>query len=109
MGATRAAACVPEVTTEWIALERIIKLQLRRWVVDEDDLNDMTQECLGKVWLKGGTFRGTSTDASSSCATSTITHPRISAVSSTSRHRRFGAGSRECVVEGQLWRLERER
>ena len=29
-------------------------------VVDEDDLEDMTQECLAKVWLKGGTFRGQS-------------------------------------------------
>lgn len=60
MGATRAADCVPEAAAEWVALERIIKLQLRCWVVDEDDLADMTQDCLAKVWLKGGTFRGQS-------------------------------------------------
>ncbi len=60
MGATRAAGRVPEAIAEWLAVEQIIKLQLRRWVVDEDDLEDMTQECLAKVWLKGGTFRGQS-------------------------------------------------
>jgi DNA-directed RNA polymerase specialized sigma24 family protein len=52
VGATRAAGRVPEATAEWLAVEQIIKLQLRRWVVDEDDLEDMTQECLAKVWLK---------------------------------------------------------
>ena len=60
MGAERAGSRIPEAAAEWVALERIIKLQLRRWVVDEDDLEDMTQDCLAKVWLKGGTFSGQS-------------------------------------------------
>ena len=60
MGATRSAGCVPEAAAEWVALERIIKLQLRRWIVDEDVLADVTQDCLVKVWLKGGAFRGQS-------------------------------------------------
>ena len=38
MGAERAGSRIPEAAAEWVALERIIKLQLRRWVVDEDDL-----------------------------------------------------------------------
>ena len=60
MGAKGAAGCLPEATAEWVSLERIIRIQLRHWVVDEDDVADMTQDCLAKVWLKGGTFRGRS-------------------------------------------------
>ena len=60
MGATRAGGCVPEAAAQWVALERIIKLQLRRWIVDEDELADVTQDCLAKIWMKGGTFRGQS-------------------------------------------------
>ena len=43
---------------DWSALEQDIKARLRCWVRDEDDVSDLTQDCLTKVWVKSGTFRG---------------------------------------------------
>lgn len=45
---------------DWVALEKEIKGRLRGWVADEDDVCDLAQDCLTKVWLKGGTFSGQS-------------------------------------------------
>ena len=45
---------------DWVTLEREIKGRLRGWMTDEDDVSDLAQDCLTKVWLKGGTFSGRS-------------------------------------------------
>ena len=44
-------ASVPKTDADWVAIQQIIRLHLRRWVTDEDDLADMTQNCLTKVWV----------------------------------------------------------
>ena len=45
---------------DWVALDEEIKGRLRGWVEDEDDVSDLAQDCLTKVWLKGNTFSGQS-------------------------------------------------
>ena len=45
---------------DWVALDGEIKGRLRAWVKDEDDVCDLAQDCLTKVWLKGDTFSGQS-------------------------------------------------
>ena len=45
---------------DWVALDEEIRRRLRTWVTDEDDVSDLAQDCLTKVWLKGSTFSGRS-------------------------------------------------
>ena len=58
MGATHATEHELPDGREWLGLERGIKLQLRGWVGDEDDISDLAQDCLTKVWLRAVGFRG---------------------------------------------------
>jgi len=58
--ALRASVAVPQTAAEWEQLESSIRGLLGPLVADHDDLDDLTQLCLIKVWRRGASFGGRS-------------------------------------------------